>query len=122
MNMSYDTKRTNSFYILGKSILMASMQFAIGSVEMSSKFSVKNFSKDKEILDNAVESLRDYIIVGTLWTIGTSLIFYVNYGLRGLILNIISNISIIMWIYFSYQVAFKSAAAKYGLKVKGLFD
>ena len=29
--------------IIGKAILFASMQFAIGSVEMSSKFSLKNF-------------------------------------------------------------------------------
>ena len=68
-------KKKNAFYILGKAILMASMQFAIGSVEMSSKFSVKNFSKDQRTLDNAIKALKDYMIIGSLWMLGTSMIF-----------------------------------------------
>lgn len=36
--------------MFGEAILLASMQFSIGSVEMSSKFSVKNFAKDQETL------------------------------------------------------------------------
>jgi len=115
-------KKKNGFYILGKAILMASMQFAIGSVEMSSKFSVKNFAKDQETLDNAISALRDYIIIGGLWTSGTSLIFYVNYGARGLMLNVLANICIILWIYLSYYVAFNEAAKKYNLVVHGIFQ
>lgn len=114
-------KKTNICYILGKAILMASMQFAIGSVEMSSKFSVKNFAKDQPTLDNAISALRDYMIIGGLWTLGTSLIFYVNYGMNGLIVNVIANLSIITWIYASYYVAFNEAASKYNLEVHGLF-
>ena len=45
--------------LIGKSILFASMQFAIGSVEMSSKFSVKNFSKDQDTLQNAADALDE---------------------------------------------------------------
>lgn len=114
-------KQTNLCYILGKAILMASMQFSIGSVEMSSKFSVKNFAKDQETLDNAISALRDYIIIATLWTTGTSLIFYVNYGMNGLVVNVLANFSIIAWIYASYYVAFNDAANKNNLKVHGLF-
>jgi hypothetical protein len=121
MNKLSIDKKQNIFYILGKSILFASMQFAIGSVEMSSKFSVKNFSSDQATLDNAVSALRDYIIIGFLWTFGTSLIFYVNYGIKGLLLNILSNFSIIAWIYISYQMAFKDAAKRNNLVVKSLF-
>jgi hypothetical protein len=121
MNKTTIDKKQNIFYILGKSILFASMQFAIGSVEMSSKFSVKNFSSDQATLDNAVSALRDYIIIGFLWTFGTSLIFYVNYGIKGLLLNILSNFSIITWIYISYQMAFKDAAKRNNLKVNPLF-
>lgn len=122
LNNSVNNKKDNIFYILGKSILFASMQFAIGSVEMSSKFSVKNFSSDQSTLDNAVSALRDYIIIGILWTFGTGLIFYVNYGLKGLVLNIIANFSIIAWIYISYQIAFKQAAKKNNLVVKSIFS
>jgi hypothetical protein len=115
-------KKSSVFYILGKAILMASMQFAIGSVEMSSKFSVKNFAKDQETLNNAISALRDYIIIGALWTIGTGLIFGINYGQKGFILNLISNVSIILWIYLSYYAAFNEAAGKNNLVVTNIFE
>jgi len=123
-------KKKNAFYILGKAILMASMQFAIGSVEMSSKFSVKNFSKDQRTLDNAIKALKDYMIIGSLWMLGTSMIFYVNYGLKGLLMNIIANISIMLWIYLSYYTAFNESVDLFKkenpneipLVVKGLLD
>ena len=114
--------KKNSFYILGKAILFGALQFSIGSVEMSSKFSVRNFSTNQETLDNAIIALRDYIIIGILWTIGTSLIFFVNYGFQGIFLNTIINIAIIYWIYTSYYNAFNDAAKKNNLQVKTLFQ
>lgn len=114
-------KKSNIAYILGKAILFSSFQFAIGSVEMSSKFSVKNFSKDQVTLNNAIVALRDYMIIGLLWTVGTSLIFYANYGYLGLGLNIVSNMFITLWIYLSYQHSFKMAAKAYNLQVPSIF-
>lgn len=102
--------------MIGEAILYSSIQFAIGSVEMSSKFSVKNFSKDHETLDNAIEALHDYMKIGTIWTIGVALLLYSNYGFVGLVAGIISNLIIMCWIYFSYIKAFEIAAAKYGLE------
>lgn len=113
-------KRENIFYILGKAILFASIQFCVGSVEMSSKFSVKNFAKDQDTLDNAISALRDYMIIGVLWTIGTSMIFFVNYGMKGLVLNVVANLFIMLWIYQSYMVAFDEAATKNKLKSHGI--
>jgi hypothetical protein len=101
--------------LIGKSILFASMQFAIGSVEMSSKFSVKNFSKDQDTLQNAADALSDYLIIGMLWAIGTSLIFYANYKWNGVIINTFINLSIMYWIYWSYIKSFNSACDKYNL-------
>jgi len=123
-------KKKNAVYILGKAILMASMQFAIGSVEMSSKFSVKNFSKDQRTLDNAIKALKDYMIIGLLWTIGTGMIFYVNYGVKGLLMNLIANFSIMLWIYLSYYAAFNESVDLFKkenpnmtpLVVKGMFE
>ena len=107
--------------LIGKSILFASMQFAIGSVEMSSKFSVKNFSKDQDTLQNAADALSDYLIIGMLWTIGTCLIFYANYRWNGVILNTIINFAIMYWIYWSYIKSFNSACVKYGLSQPIMF-
>jgi hypothetical protein len=109
------SRKNSMAYILGKAILFSSFQFAIGSVEMSSKFSVKNFSTDQTTLDNAIIALRDYIIIGLFWTLGTSLIFYANYGMKGMLMNVMCNLLIISWIYFSYQNAFNVAAKKYSL-------
>ena len=107
--------------LIGKSILFASMQFAIGSVEMSSKFSVKNFSKDQDTLQNAADALSDYLIIGLLWSFGTSLIFYANYKWIGVIINIAINFSIMYWIYWSYIKSFNSACDKYGLEKPIMF-
>jgi hypothetical protein len=57
--MEKTQKQHEFFEMFGEAILLASMQFAIGSVEMSSKFSVKNFSKDQETLQNAADALSD---------------------------------------------------------------
>lgn len=88
---------------------------------MSSKFSVKNFSKDQETLNHAVDALTDYLIVSMFWTLGTSLIFYTNYGMMGLLANIFSNLLIVAWITISYMMAFKEAAKKDNLQVPILF-
>lgn len=107
--------------VIGKAILFASMQFAIGSVEMSSKFSVKNFSKDQDTLQNAADALSDYIIIGLFWTIGTCMVFGASYGMIGLVSNIAANLAILMWIYFSYLNAFKAATVKNNLQMPKMF-
>ena len=106
---------TSLYKIIGKAILLASMQFSIGSVEMSSKFSVMNFSKDQETLQRAANSLTHYMTIGMVWTVGTSLLAYSNYGTTGMWVNVAANAGIMLWIYLSYVVAFKHAAKQYSL-------
>ena len=108
----------NTFYYkaVGEAIVFASIQFSIGSVEMSSKFSVMNFSKDQETLQNAAYALTDYLKIALLWNVGTSLIMYSNFGLYGLIVNVIINAVIVGWIMYSYHICFQHAAKKYNLK------
>ncbi len=96
--------------LFGEAILLASMQFAIGSVEMSSKFSVRNFSKDQETLQNAADALSDYLRIGLLWTFGLTLLFYAKHDTIGAIIALITNLLIIAWIYFSYLTSFEYAA------------
>ena len=106
--------------ILGEAILYSSIQFAIASVEMSSRFSVKNFSKDQEILQNAADALTDYMTVGLLWTFGNIMVAYANHGLIGAVVAFSMNAGIMAWIYFKYIQSFKFAMAKYGLKMPQL--
>jgi len=102
--------------VLGKAILLASIQASIGSVEMSSKFSVINFSKDQETLQAASNALTGYIFVGIIWTIGAVLISYGQHGMAGLITALIANAVMMGWIIWSYMYAFQCAVNKYNLK------
>lgn len=116
------TPLMHNMKIIGKAILFASMQFAIGSVEMSSKFSVKNFSKDQATLQCAADALSDYMIIGLVWTIGTCMVFGASYGWVGLISNIVANAGILFWIYISYINAFKSAVKANNLEMPKMFN
>jgi hypothetical protein len=105
------------YEVFGEAILLASMQFAIGSVEMSSKFSVKNFAKDQETLQNAVDALSDYLKIAIMWTFGLSILFYARYDVIGVVMSILTNAVIVCWIYYSYINAFKIAARENNLIV-----
>ena len=113
--MDFFTNKDNMIMV-GEAILLASMQFSIGSVEMSSKFSVKNFSKDQETLQNAADALGDYMRIGIMWTIGLSIMFYARYDKVGAAMSIIMNLLIIAWIYFSYKQAFDVACKNNNLQ------
>jgi len=107
--------------ILGKAILLASVQVAYGGVEMSSKFSVLNFSKDEKTLQNAANALTSYIIIGTFWTIGCVLIMCATYGKRGVIAAVACNGLIMLWIVTSYLTAFREASKTYNIPMPKLF-
>jgi hypothetical protein len=112
MSKKEDDKSKKIFKMLGESILYGSIQFSIGSVEMSSKFSVKNFSKDQETLQNAADALMDYIKISFIWTLGVTLLLFSKYGWIGAVSSVISNLIVVLWIYYSYMDAFKTAIQK----------
>jgi hypothetical protein len=107
--------------ILGKAVLLASIQVSIASVEMSSKYSVINFSKDAETLQNAANALTSYLVIGLFWAIGTCMIMYSSSGIRGLSAGIVTNGVMIAWVYVSYMKAFKTASNKYNIPMPTLF-
>jgi hypothetical protein len=84
------SKDKRVFKMLGEAILYSSIQFSIGSVELSSKFSVKNFSTDQLTLQNAADALMDYIKVSLIWAIGVTLLLFSKYGVIGAITSLIS--------------------------------
>lgn len=120
-NEEYLARKKSIVTIMGKAILFASMQFAIGSVEMSSKFSVKNFSKDQVTLQHAADALSDYIFIGVIWTLGTCMMFWGSYGMRGAVVNFIANFIIMAWIIVSYRKSFTYACQTGGLMMPMMF-
>lgn len=107
----------NRFWkMLGNAILLASIQASIGSIEMSSKFSVVNFSKDQETLQGAADALTGYLLIASVWMMGSAMISYGQYSYGGLITSLIANLTLVGWIYFSYLHSFKVAQEKYKLQ------
>ena len=107
--------------VIGQSILLASMQAAIGSVEMSSKFSVLSFAKDQDTLQRAADALTSYLIIAFIWTLGTSMILYSEFGNLGLFYSLLTNAVIVGWIFVSYWKAFQLAAKRNNLQMPKLF-
>jgi hypothetical protein len=106
--------------IVGKAIFFASIQSSLGSVEMSSKFSVMNFSKDQETLQRAADALRSYVIIAVIWTIGTILSLYASYGWCGAWIGLAANAVMMGWIVISYIRA--EAAKRYNLEIPTVFS
>lgn len=116
------TSITNpSAIMIGNALLYSGMQFALASVEMSSKFSVKNFSKNQEILDAAGSALSTYIVIAILWTLASCLVLYGQYGKIGIFWGILTNILFAGWTIGSYIVTFRDVAKANGLKMPRLF-
>lgn len=122
IQQEYKIPKSKLFKMLGNSILLASIQASIGSVEMSSKFSVVNFSKDQRTLQAASDALTGYLIIAFIWTMGSAMICFGQYSWIGLITSIIANIVLILWILLSYIQAFKIAAKRYNLEFPKLFQ
>lgn len=120
MSKKENGKRTTA-KMFGMAIFYSSIQAAIGSVEMSSRFSVINFCKDQDTLQNAADSLRGYLIIAGIWSCGTGAVMWSQFGWKGLIVGLIANFIYILWIYLSYLQAFRKAADKYGLKMPSVF-
>lgn len=103
--------------LAGQAILLSSIGFSIASVEMSSKFSVKNFSTDQRTMQAASSALDMYNTVGILWAIGVTLMLTGSYGKPGLAWGIITNVAVLAWINISYLHAFKQATQQHrGIK------
>lgn len=102
--------------IIGKSILLAGFLVALASVEMSSRFSVLNFAKQQDTLQNAANALSAFTVIGIVWAIGATAVLYSSYELPGLVAGLISNGVIMGWIVVSYRAAFDRAALENGLE------
>lgn len=112
VNTNSKDKTKSTLKMLGEAILYSSIQFSIGSVEMSSKFSVKNFSTDQVTLQNAADALTDYMKISLIWTLGVTLLLLSKYGWVGGLVSVIANSVVVYWIYWSYMQAFKTAVEK----------
>lgn len=107
--------------IISKSLFLNSIGWSLGSVEMSSKFSVINFSKDQKTLDRARDALASFINVAAVWVTATVLSLYASHGWCGAFWSLLFGIIVNGSIINSYFQAFKSAAEEYKLEYPETF-
>ena len=107
--------------MIGKALMLSAQQYAIGSVLMSSTYSVKNFSKDQVILDNAADALKNYFYVGWIWLFSNAMVLGATYGFNGVLAAVVANGSVMYWIYAIYKKSFEDAAKMYDLKFPKIF-
>jgi hypothetical protein len=107
--------------IVGKSILLAGFLVALASVEMSSRFSVLNFAKSNDVLQNAANALSAFTVIGLIWAVGSTAVLYSSYAVPGFVAGVISNGIILAWIIVSYRAAFDRAASENGLERPKMF-
>ena len=107
--------------ILGQGLFLSSISFSIGSVAMSSTFSVINFSTDEKTLQNAANALAQYVILAVIWTIATMLVMYSQYNWCGALIGFVANLVITGWIVGMYIHAFKIASHKNNVPFPHLF-
>lgn len=119
--MSLHSSKQSLSSLVGLAIFLGGMQFSIGSVEMSSRFSVENFGTDQKTLQNAANALSTYFVIGLFWTLATCLVLYADHGMTGIIWGLIMNFMFMGWIVISYYLTFKRTAKNNGLNVPKLF-
>ena len=102
---------------LGLAVILASQCFALGSVSMSSTYSVLNFSNTQTILNRAADALRSYLVIAAVWAFATCLILFSVAGWLGVAFAFAANILINLWVYLSYRHAFKEAVKQHALKM-----
>lgn len=107
--------------IAGEALMHAGLQAAWASVEMSSKFSILSFAKDQDTLQRAADALRGYLIIGSIWTLGSSAVLWSEYNSKGIIAGLLANIGVMGWITWSYLKAFDEASRRYNLQKPSLF-
>lgn len=78
------TDQQRFFKMLGNSILLASIQPSLWSCEMS---------------NTTTPVMDSYYVVAGVWTVGSSMISYGQYGVPGLVTSIIANLVLIAWLY-----------------------
>ena len=104
--------------LVADALIAATLQLKIAGVGMSSSFSVQHYVNSQETLDHAVDALDNYIIVGIISAIALSSLYYRKNNTPGFIICLMSNLLIISWLYYSYNLAFDEVVKKYNLKLK----
>jgi Na+-driven multidrug efflux pump len=114
-------QNSNSAALVGRALFLSGIVFSLGSVEMSSRFSIQNFAKDQTILQSAADALSNFIVIALIWTVASTLVLYAEWGMLGLWWGLATNMVFSGWIIITYLLTFKRVAKRQGLEFPHLF-
>lgn len=82
------------FEVLGKAILLSTVQLAIANIELGAVSDVKITRR---------RDLQRFMWVAAIWALGSVFLLYGQKGLEGAALALLSNVLVISYIYTSYK-------------------
>ena len=100
----------NNLILIGEAIILSSIQLSLSCIEMSPKCVIREFTKDQDSLQNAIDALSDYIKIATIWTLFITILFYARHDKIGALIALIINILIMTWIYYTYNKTIEKVA------------
>lgn len=107
--------------IISKSILLATILFALSNVEIGSKLQVLTSIEDQEELQLSADSLSTFILIGIIWTIGSSLLMYSYYQIQGFLVCFVINLIFLGYIYNSFIKIFRKISKSNNLEFPNIF-
>ena len=108
--------------LIGTSLFLSGLTFSIASVEMSSRFSIKNFAVDQKTLQSAADALSSYLIIAIVWTVATCLVLSAEWGTgSGVLWGLATNGLFVGWLVWTYMATFKKVAKERNLTMPTLF-
>ena len=108
--------------LIGDAIIVATLQFSIAGVELSSRFGVIHYANTQKKLQHTADSLNSYLLIGVICAILLSSLFYLKNNMVGFTVCLLSNLLIMSLIYYSYLIAFRKAKDMHGLEYPKLFN
>lgn len=107
--------------LIGKVLVTTTVQLSLGSLELPSRLLIYNTATSQEAADFIIGEFHTYMLIGGLWTVGTSILLYLSHLHIGALLNSLFNISAMAWIIHRRYSALVANAKKYNFTVRNLF-
>jgi len=106
---------------LGQALVFASVQPALASMQMSSRFDIVNSATTQDLLEQAARDLRSFMIIAIIWAVGSTLVMYIQFSWRGAFINLVGQGLVGYWIFSSFRNAIVNQALRKNLQVPSVW-
>ena len=107
--------------LLSKVLVVAAVQATLGNLELNTRLFLNKFAVTQDDVDAFIDSIHGYMLIGSVWGVGTSMIMYQMHEIRGAIINAIVQLAAMLWIIIRRYNVVKDNARKYNLHIPSIF-